>query len=235
MTKGLFAVVLALAALAVVSFAVMSADAGESEAFDMHADGMVPPEEPMFSVGDPMERSPAGPGPRGQGADGALQSMMDRPAPPAADMQFMDRPGEPMGPRPDSERPRYNHDADPETMEDFINHMDERDISEFDPGFVADVIEFAEENGMEDVADRLSKKFYENFASYLDTLGSLSTMDTRASGMDDESDEESDFEVVEDEEEEDPFQFLPSEEMPEPQFIKPVSAPAVLKCIQLDL
>ena len=118
---------------------------------------------------------------------------------------------EPEVPGSISQQPEYMHDADSETLSAHIRPMIDGDISEFDPGFVEDAIDYAMDNGMEDVAELLMKKLASYFESYMHTSLLICAMDTRASGIDDDCDEEADFELV-DAEEEDPADPMPFSE-----------------------
>jgi len=133
------------------------------------------------------------------------------------------------------EKPEYQHDADPETLEAHIKPMIDGDITEFDPGFIEDTIDYAESVGMYDVAAELRAKLAANFERYLRTSSSLSPLNTRASGLDDDDvDESADFIFVEEEDDEEvpvPFVF----EEPLPTFFKPFSAPVAPSVIQLEL
>ena len=230
-----FAFAFAVAAFAIVFSMVLVADAMDSSSEESEFNDKSFPQLSPFMAGDkedgafPMDRAM---GPRDQMR--GVPDFMDRPV---DDRMFAKNPkdgDQMMGPRPGSEMPRYNHDADPEVMKELIGSMME-DVSRFDPAFVEDVIVFAEENGMDEIAKQLAQKLAENYANYMDVFGNIYSLDTRASGVDDDQDDDSDFELVEEEDEEDPLNFsVPNESLFIP-FLKPVDAHTLFQCMQLDI
>ena len=176
--------------------------------------GPMPSEQPFFHRGDMRMSAPA-PGP--------MPGMLPM------DMANERQPMVHMGPQP----PEYNHDATPEDFEKMIPIMVDDDISRYDPGFVEDAIDFARENGMADAADILSKKLQDYLAT-AQVLNDICTMDTRASGLEEDAEDEPDQITVEDAPEEDPVVFTEVDEAPQKQFFKPVSSPIQVN-LQLDL
>lgn len=232
--------------LAVAAFASVAVFVHSADAMDPAAPGSEAEEDKFFSV-QPFDD---GRGPRPM--NGGPQNDPGRSVPPGSDMgrpvpmEFLDPNGNvdtvkqavqtpqmmPDGRLP-RERPAYAHDAEPADIEANLEPMMEGDISRFDPGFVQDAIDFAEEKGMQDIADLLKAKLAEIIENYMRSSSTLNSADSRASGLDDEPDEEDDFAVVEDEEEpeEETFFF----EVPAPVFFVTFSAPAVQNVILLSL
>jgi hypothetical protein len=134
-----------------------------------------------------------------------------------------DKPDAP--PMPPSKHPEYDHDASPEVLEANLEPMVIGDIGEFDPGFVEDAIKFAEDRGMHDIAEILKKKLCAIIEQYMRSSTSLNSADTRASGFDDEVDDEAQFELVEEEEE--PEEEIVFFDTPEQTFFIPFCAPIV--------
>ena len=236
MDRKVLAIALAVAAFVVVFSMTFAADASESESndFDFNESSSF-----MKFMNAPMEvmdgKNPGndGFGPR----EGMKGHMFDNP-PMNGDRRPLplesDDGRKNFGLNPNLDQPRYNHDADPETMMEFIEPMME-DVSKFDPAFVEDVIEYAEEHGMSDVARRLAEKLAENYARYMDVLNDVYSLDTRASGVDDDQDDNSDFELVDEEDEEDPQEFsVPNESIFIP-FLQTIDVHTLFQYMQLDI
>ena len=228
MPKRILALLLFVAALVSTSLVVT---------LDEGLDSAEAAEEDRFFPGPQPEDDGMGPGPRaGEPPMKARQApMRDGPGmgmnPPMDDRMPMPGFDSRFEPRP----PEYNHDATEEEIRELIPVIVDGDISMFDPGFVEDAIEFAKDNGMDAIADILSKKLAD-FLSMSRTVNTISSMDTRVSGLDLDEVNESDPIVLEEVEEDEDVPFISPEE-PVPSIIsfKPVSAPQVMKCIQLDL
>ncbi len=139
-----------------------------------------------------------------------------------------------MAPMVPEQQPRYEHDAEPEVLEANIEPMIEGDIRNFDPGFVADAIDFAEEQGMHDVAEKLKAKLASLLEYYMRSTSNINSADSRASGFDDEpAEDDADFVVIEDDEEQE--EDVPSFEEPMPDFYISFNAPFAQKSLQLSL
>ena len=212
--------VMAMAVLASIA-AVIVAGAYFSDDDELSAEPMDPR---IPDMGGPSMHAPNAPAPPMHGPDD--MSRTERMVPP------MDR----FGPGPEPLPPRYNHDATPEEMDRLIPVMIEDDISNYDPGFVQDVIDYAAEMEMEDVAEILSKKL-SDYLSALRTINCVSAIDTRASGIStDEEVSDSDPVYIEETETEVPEETVPQDLFVQlPSYSKPVCAPALLLHIQLDL
>lgn len=218
MNSRLFASILAVAALTALVLAVLPDITTDS-------DGQSEEESLAFEQRPPMR----GGKPMSQGFDDS------RPIPP--EFMNLNRPMDNMGPKqpipidkpdapmPPSKHPEYDHDATPEVLEANLEPMVIGDIGVFDPGFVEDAIKFAEDRGMHDIAEILKKKLCAIIEQYMRSSSSLNSADTRASGFDDEVDEEVQFELVEEEEEpEEEFVFF---DTPEQTFSVSFCAPVV--------
>ncbi len=201
---------LLLLALAVVSFAAVCVSLDLAAAMDSEAEADRPMDQPDRNMPGSMcgHMEPPMDGPRPLGMMPGDMAPMDGGMDPQKRIEPRAEPG-PMGPR--SEQPEYQHDASPEVLSAHLKPMIDGDISEFDPGFVEDAIDYAMDNGMEDIAELLKKKLAANYESYLHTILHIGAIDTRASGFDDDMDEASDFELV-DENEEDPVDPMPFSE-----------------------
>ena len=107
------------------------------------------------------------------------------------------------------------------------------ELGSFDPEFVQDVIDFALENGMDDLAARLAQRLAETTGYLLKVSNTVNALDTRASGLELDTDSDDDIEVVEDDEdEEDPMPYSPIEETAKPFLGAPV---ILMDCILLLL
>ena len=135
---------------------------------------------------------------------------------------------------PMPEKPRYEHDAEPQVLEANLDVMIEGDIRNFDPGFVADAIDFAEDHGMHDVAERLKAKLASLIESYMRSSSNINSADSRASGFDDDTVDE-DADIISVEEEEEPEEDVVSFDEPLPIFYNSFSAPAVQNLLILSL
>ena len=206
---------LLLLALAVVSFAAVCVSLDLAAAMDSEAEADRPMDQPDRNMPgqirghmEPPRDEPPMDGPRPLGMMPGDMAPMDGGKGPQKRIE--PRPEQrPMEPR--SEQPEYQHDASPEVLSAHLKPMIDGDISEFDPGFVEDAIDYAMDNGMEDIAELLMKKLAANYESYLHTILHIGAIDTRASGFDDDMDEASDFELV-DVDEEDPVDPMPFSE-----------------------
>jgi len=221
---------LLLLALAVVSFAAVCVSLDLVAAMDSEAEADRPTDQQDRNMPDPM-RGHMEPPRDNPPMDGPKPpcTLQDRMPPMDGGMDLQKRieprpePGQ-FGPR--SEQPEYQHDASPEVLSAHLRPMIDGDISEFDPGFVKDVIDYAMDSGMEEIAELLMKKLAANYEAYLHTMMNIGAIDTRASGFDDHMDEVSDFELVDDDEEdpEDPLPFsepAPSQYNPFREFSEP--------------
>jgi|GEM_PF-2600567 len=103
--------------------------------------------------------------------------------------------GEPKGLPPDDRFPKKDF-KDLDT----IPPVEEEDLGTNDPEFVKDVIVFAVDNGMEDIASELSDTLSKNMLAFLRTVNSISSADTRADGIE-SVEEDQDIELIEDPEE----------------------------------
>jgi hypothetical protein len=210
----LFLAAATIAAVCLTAFVAVGMDSeteAEEESQFLCIDGPSPPEL-QGPHRDPRGLESTGPSPGApmngepregmQLGDGRDRRAVQNPSQP--DMRM-----EPFG----GQRPEYEHDATPEMMSASLRPMIDGDISDFDPGFVEDVINYAEENGMYEVAEFLMKKLAAYFESYLHVTLHINAIDTRASGLDDDVDEAQDFEVVDDDDE-DPEDPMPYGESP---------------------
>ena len=135
---------------------------------------------------------------------------------------------------PDFRGPGYQHDATPEDFERMIPVMVNEDISQFDAEFVKDAIDYAKDNEMSDVADILQKKL-SDYLSILRLTNSINSVDTRATGLfEDEEDDSDDFYVEDEDEGDEDVPQYPSDPESVRYVFKPVSSPVQVN-LQLDL
>jgi len=231
--------ILALAVAAIASAVLFACPA---EAMDPIQNGSEPDEGPFDKNQHPDDGK--GPGP---------STMMGMQAPPGSDMgrpvppEFIDAEGNVMGekqrmqtpkvePRvelPGQETPRYDHDGKPQDFEVCLEPMVDGDIRVFDPGFVADAIDFAEDNGMHDVAEILRAKLAAIIEYNMRSSSNINSADSRASGLDDGPEDDADIVIVEEEEE--PEEAIVPFDEPAPDFYISFSAPAAPHLILLSL
>ena len=118
--------------------------------------------------------------------------------------RFMDDPGQPMGPsmRPmDAPEPRpVNPQGGMSVVVIDLPKATESDLGTVDTEFVQEVINYAVDNGMGDLAQNLSARLLANLASIFKTSNTINSLDTKANGEDD-ADEQDDFIFVDDTEE----------------------------------
>ena len=235
-SKALILAVAAAAISAAILFAL------PAEALDSHNEESDEEREP-FMMSDPFRNEDCPKPPRGDiGVPMLNDAFSGTQVPPepigSFDSPFgqdkfahFDKPE--MGPMVPEQQPRYEHDAEPEVLEANLEPMIEGDIRNFDPGFVADAIDFAEEQGMHDVAEKLRAKLASLLEYYMRSTSNINSANSRASGLDDEPTEDADIVVIEEDEEQE--EDVPFFAEPLPSFYISFNEPFVQKSLQLSL
>lgn len=231
-TLVLVVVVAAVASAVLVACSAQALDSSQTEV-EVESESFVQP-EPLREMKGPRPQ-------RGQDMPpaGSDESLLVPPEISGLDVRMTDDsrglvPLYKPNASPMPEKPRYEHDAEPQVLEANLDVMIEGDIRNFDPGFVADAIDFAENNGMHEVAERLKAKLASLIESYMRSSSNINSANSRASGFDDDAvDEDADIIFVEEEEEteEDTVSF----DEPLPMFYNSFSAPAVQNILILSL
>ncbi len=104
------------------------------------------------------------------------------------------------------------------------------DLGKTNAEFVLDVIEFALNNGMEDIAMELSSTLSDNLEALFHTVNYINSADTRSSTLDEQEDDDGIIIITEEEESEDtpPFadeNILPIAKAPSPVLANPFANP----------
>ena len=231
--------ILALAVAAIASAVLFACPA---EAMETFQNGSETDESLFEKIQHPDDVR--GPGPSAMmGVQNPPGSDMGRPIPP----EFLDEEGsvaegkqrmqppmaEPKMELPGKEVPRYEHDGKPQDFEACLEPMVDGDIRVFDPDFVADAIDFAEDNGLHEVAEILRAKLASIIEYNMRSSSNINSADSRASGLDDGPEDDADIIIVE--EEDDPEKDTVPFGEPIPDFYISFSAPAAPHLILLSL
>jgi len=111
-------------------------------------------------------------------------------------------------------------------MEERIPAGDMDDLGTVMPEFVEEVIEFADRNDMQELAEQLRERMAQNILSAIRSANNINSANTKANGVDDAEDEDQIIIVEEDDDEDEPVVFfnpIEQETVPETPVLTPAA------------